>query len=114
MDEETVLNQATIENLRRLGGDEFVHEIIDLFLKHSPVLLETINHGQSTAVWDQVAHAAHSLKSSAGNIGATRLQALASDIEQAANISDVQAITPFIDQLVPAFEIVVVELEKLR
>ena len=114
MDEGTVLDQATIENLRRLGGDDFVHEIIDLFLEHSPALLETINHGQTTANWDQVARAAHSLKSSAGNIGAARLQSLASDIEQAANISDVQASTPIINQLVPAYEIVVIELEKLR
>jgi HPt (histidine-containing phosphotransfer) domain-containing protein len=110
----TVLDQATLDNLKRLGGDDFLHELFDLFLEHSPVLAENINHGRTTADWDLVARAAHSLKSSAGNIGAFGLLSLASDLEQAANISDVPAITLLVDQIGTSFDTVVEELKKLR
>ena len=114
MAEGPVLDQTTIENLKRLGGDEFLHELIDLFLEHSPILLEAIIKGESKADWDQVSRAAHSLKSSAGNIGALGLQTVASDLEQAAELSDVPTLTPLVDEVGPLFDNVVEELMKLK
>ncbi|MFC1481779.1 Hpt domain-containing protein [Candidatus Neomarinimicrobiota bacterium] len=114
MDDATVLNPATIENLKQLGGDDFLHELIELFLEHSSNLVATINNGNAAAEWDQVSRAAHSLKSSAGNIGAFELQTIVSDLEQAAEVTDVSAITPLIDKLGPSFETVVEELKKIR
>lgn len=114
MDEGIILNQTTIENLKALGGDELLHELIDLFLEHSPGLLSNISNGQSTSDWDQVSRAAHSLKSSAGNIGAFQLQAVASNIEQAANKSDGPAINDSIIPLTPAYDAVSKALKQLR
>ena len=114
MGEETILDQPTIENLKKLGGDDFLHELIDLFIEHSPGLVQTINDGQPASDWDKVGRAAHSLKSSAGNIGAFALQTVASDLEQAANNSDLPTITASIELLAPTFNAVVEALKKLR
>lgn len=114
MDEAPVFDQATIEHLKQLGGNDLLQEIFDLFMKHTPALVETILNGKSTENWDQVSRAAHSLKSSAGNIGARVLQGLASEIEAATKIGDLPAVTSLAEQLNQAFETVIDEIKKLK
>lgn len=75
------LNGATLQRLHELGGTAFVIEMIDLFFSHVPEQLARACGADDLAVVEQ---AAHSLKSSAGGIGAEALHKLAARIEIAA------------------------------
>ncbi len=75
------------EQLRRLhdlGGEVFVRQMIDLFVRTAPPRAGAVREGARAGDWRAVEHAAHSLKSSAGNVGADQVQALAERIEQLA------------------------------
>jgi HPt (histidine-containing phosphotransfer) domain-containing protein len=84
----TVLDDAAIERLTRIGGATLVVQMIRLFLEHGPQRLAQTDAGQSTHDLRAIEHGAHSLKSSAGNLGAVRLQHAAAAVEQATESAD--------------------------
>jgi hypothetical protein len=51
------------------GSDEFVIESIDMFLTHTPELLDTIDEAIAENDWLSVGSAAHKLKSNLGFFG---------------------------------------------
>jgi hypothetical protein len=51
------------------GSDEFIIESIDMFLTHTPELLETIEGAIANGDWVSVGSAAHKLKSNLGFFG---------------------------------------------
>jgi hypothetical protein len=51
------------------GSDEFIIESIDMFLTHTPELLETIDEAIGNGDWVSVGSAAHKLKSNLGFFG---------------------------------------------
>jgi HPt (histidine-containing phosphotransfer) domain-containing protein len=75
------LDPSAIERLVRIGGAKLARQMIELFLQHGPDRVALAESGLSLGELRQVEHAAHSIKSSAGNVGATRLQEIATRIE---------------------------------
>ena len=73
---------ARLEQLRRLGGDKLVADLIDLFGELAPQRLAAVRAGLAAGDAAAVALAAHSLTSSAGNLGLAEMQALAADLER--------------------------------
>lgn len=67
--------------LGKLGGPVFVQKITALFVEHTPQRLAAIVQGVQQGDLPAVEFAAHSLKSSAANLGAVRVQELAERIE---------------------------------
>ena len=66
------------------GGDRaFVVELIDLFLEQAAPLLVDLHTAAGAGDHRAVARIAHTLQSSAGNLGARRLQRLCADAEAA-------------------------------
>jgi HPt (histidine-containing phosphotransfer) domain-containing protein len=80
--DKSAIDGAVIERLDRLGGKKLVLGMIDIFLEHAPTRVEAARAGLNGADFDEIRRAAHSLKSSAGNLGATQLQALCEEIER--------------------------------
>lgn len=76
-----VLEDAAIDRLRRIGGQEFVVEMIDLFLENAPQRVEAAREALAAEDSKSLYRAAHSLKSTAGNLGARALQAAAERLE---------------------------------
>jgi signal transduction histidine kinase/DNA-binding NarL/FixJ family response regulator len=67
-----------------LGGDRtFVVELIDLFLEQAVEMLADLQTAANAGDQQEVARLAHTLRSSAGNLGARRLQRLCADAEAA-------------------------------
>lgn len=62
-------------------GVDIVKQIIQLYLQHSPLLIEQIQQAEEDKKYDDLFKAAHSLKSSSGTIGALRMQHIAKTIE---------------------------------
>jgi HPt (histidine-containing phosphotransfer) domain-containing protein len=78
------LEPATVERLRALGGDGFVERLVGLLLEQAPLhvaaVAEAVHQGDAGAA----RRAAHTLRSTAGTVGATALLAAAERVEEAA------------------------------
>lgn len=89
-----VLDGEALARVRRVGQDALLRRMIEMFLEHAPGRLDT---ALQDAVPAAVMKAAHSLKSSAGNLGLERVTRLAAAIEVRAAADD-----PSYDVLRPA------------
>jgi HPt (histidine-containing phosphotransfer) domain-containing protein len=79
-----VLDQGVIASLRELGGEDdpglFI-ELVNLFLSDTPERLHALGEAMDRRDPSALERAAHALKSSSANLGATELSALFRDIE---------------------------------
>jgi len=100
--------------LQRLGGDEFVGKMIDLFLGYTAEKLAGAQQAQTAGNWVGVADAVHPIKSSAGNVGARRVQELAAQIEQLGRQSQGGTLPGLIAELETAFAAVKTDLEQTK
>lgn len=78
------LDRTALDRLRRIGGDRLLATMLDSFLANGPGRVTAATAAAAALDGDGVAAAAHALKSSAGNIGARRLQDTADRIEREA------------------------------
>jgi len=76
---------AALDRLRKIGGRKLVAGILDIFLNQTPERLAVILSAFQTGNFDTLGKTAHSLKSSAGNVGATKLQQIAESLETGAD-----------------------------
>ncbi len=89
-----VLDQATLQNLRELdedGSQGFVAELLGLFITSSTERLQALGAALAAKDPRRLGAEAHSLKSSAGNIGALRLSQLCQSLENLGKSGDIQA-----------------------
>jgi HPt (histidine-containing phosphotransfer) domain-containing protein len=82
--ESDAIDVSALERLRKLGGAELLSRMVDLFISHAEPAIEEASAGVESGDFDIVRRAAHSLKSSAGNLGAQHVQRFAEIIEQSA------------------------------
>ena len=82
------INPAAIERLFKLGGQKFTLDMIDLFGSYGAKKLAEARSAWQAGSLKALAEAAHPLKSSAGNVGAVRVQELAAQVEASALASD--------------------------
>ena len=101
MSELPLVDLAQMERLSEWGGEGLQQKMVDLFLTHALERLEQIKEGVSSGNADKVETGAHTLKSSAGNVGAQRVQFLASDTEalaEAGKLEEVEALLPSLEK----------------
>lgn len=109
-----LLDQAALERLHRIGGQDFLVEMIDLFLEHAPQRLATARTAHGDADIGTVYRAAHSVKSTAANLGASALQAAAARVEEEAAAENMVSIAALLDEMNRQYERVRPELEAER
>lgn len=114
MNEISHLDPAAIERLQRLGGRAFVIKMIDLFSSYGGEKLAAAKSARQAGNLVGIADAVHPIKSSAGNIGAKRVQALAQQIEQLARQSPGETLNGLLDELDAAFVAAKHELEQVK
>ena len=101
MSELPLVDLAQMERLNEWGGPGLQKKMVDLFLTHALERLEQIKEGVSSGNADKAETGAHTLKSSAGNVGAQRVQFLASDAEvlaEAGKLEEVKAMLPSLEK----------------
>jgi CheY-like chemotaxis protein len=76
-----VLDPALIEDLRQLDAT-LVRELGELFLKSAPRSIAGMREQAGRGAWDEIRRAAHSLKSSSGNLGLKRFSGVCTRIEE--------------------------------
>lgn len=104
MNASPILDPAALERLRRLGGDAFLREMIGLFLDYAGRKVAEARQAGTEGNLPAIQQAAHPIKSSAGNVGATRVQALAAKVEQEARDGQVEALQGSLAELEAAFQ----------
>jgi len=78
------LNYETLENLRSMvkeGQPNLLEKVIRIYMESSPKLMETIRHSISLGDAAAMQGAAHSLKSTSGNLGAMMLAEMCKELE---------------------------------
>jgi len=93
------LEPSAIANLRSLSPDDpaFLRELIDIYLEDSPRRFAEIEASLAKSDGPTLVRAAHTIKGSSGNFGATQLARLALEIEmhgKAGNLAAAAAVVP--------------------
>lgn len=86
---ETIIDEfdgAALERLIRFGGFKLLTAMVDMFRIHSPQRLEAARVAVERGDADGAKLAFHSLKSSAGQLGAVHLARLCNDAEELARL----------------------------
>ncbi|MEY4386340.1 MAG: Hpt domain [Verrucomicrobiota bacterium] len=114
MNESRNLDPAAMERLRKLGGEAFVSKMVQLFVDYAGEKVAAARQAQAAGNLSGVADAVHPIKSSAGNIGACRVQELAQRIEQLAKQGQGESAGLLVGELEAAFACVKTELLQRR
>jgi CheY-like chemotaxis protein len=110
------LDHSAIEAVRQLdpdGQDRLLSRLIALYRDDSSQLLADIDNGLKVNDAEAVARAAHTLKSSSANLGATNVAAIARQIEHAARTGDIKDLAASVTKLRAQRTVALSELEAL-
>ena len=101
----------TIASLQRPGKPDLLARIVELFKSETPKALATIEDGIDSADMPAVCHAAHTLKSSSANVGATIFSQACRELEAAAREENYTACIVLSDGLDELFDQCCVEID---
>lgn len=108
------LDPASVARLLRLGGDELAGKMASLFLDLAPDRVRSAREGLEAGDADAVRRAAHSLKSSSGNVGALAVMDAAGRLEDAAERGDgLEALAALLSAMESALQAALPELRAL-
>jgi HPt (histidine-containing phosphotransfer) domain-containing protein len=106
------VNPAALERLKSIGGVRLLVNMIELFVQHAPARVAAASQAARAADLDALSGAVHSLKSSAGNLGACAVQDLAERLERAATEGRAAEIPALIEDLERALPRALARLEE--
>jgi len=113
MTDSTSLDPAALARLREWGGDKLAEQMVRLFLDNSGTRMGQIRDGARGGDPKEAEMGAHSLKSSAANMGAAVVVGLAGEIESAAASGDVEAVRTILPGLENAYSQAIADLETI-
>jgi len=105
-----------IENLRSLSpddGDVFLKEILTIFLDDTPTRIAELHSNLKSGTVANFVRAAHSIKGSSSNVGASELRKIAEDLEHESRTNGLAHLESSVTDLEGAFDRVRSELNKL-
>ena len=114
MDSQSVLNDSVLERIRKAGGDALLDKLVDCFFTYAPERFEKLTVAIQGRDWSGVEYLAHSLKSSAGNVGARGLFALLNEVEVAAAQGKTAEIVSALDALQDRYAEFLAALSRIR
>ena len=105
MDDHYVLDRERVSSFLAIGRAQpgFLEGLVRTFRQDVPSRLDALRAAASSAAPDDVALAAHALKSSSGSVGAKRMQIIAAALEQKAREGSIDGAEASIDQLAAEF-----------
>ena len=98
------LDADVIMSLRDLGDNEMLSELARLFVNDTSSNLATLKAAIEKGDADSVKRVVHTLKGSSGNIGATRMAAICSKLEDVSALEDLSAAPALLERLEVEFE----------
>ena len=85
--------------LRRVGGDALARDMAALYVDALAARLAAVRAALAPADRDALAHPAHDLRASCGQLGATEAAELCRDVERRARADDLAAIAPLVGRV---------------
>jgi signal transduction histidine kinase/DNA-binding response OmpR family regulator len=76
-----LIDSAVLRNIAALAKPALLNSMIELYLQHSPGLIDAIETAAANMQPDALSQAVHTLKSSTSNLGGTRLAMVAKECE---------------------------------
>lgn len=116
MTEVAVLDASVIETLRMLtppGEPDVLAEVLTMFLDEVPPRIDRLRNALTAGNIEEVHRAAHSLKGSAGNIGAQRLFAVCKQFDDKNNAGDPAETARLVTSLGDEYQKVETEIRRL-
>ena len=113
MPDPEVLDRAVVETLRQLttpGEPDVLTEVLQLFLQEVPPRMDRLRIACAVGNIKEVYRTAHSLKGSAGNIGAQRLMGVCRQLDEMARAGDLTEVAPLLAALGLEYESVAAEI----
>lgn len=111
--DDTIIDQAALSRLGEWGGADLTRQMVRLFLEAAPQRIDQIRTCEGEDPGDLPERGAHSLKSSAANVGAQEVRVLAERIEELAADGDIESVRELTPQIQAAFDRARGELEPL-
>ena len=112
-----IVNPEVIEELLSLSEDgdpELLVDLIGMFLEDAPQKLDAIEKALTTRDYDGVERAAHSLKGSAGNLGASLVQADCETLQNAGRLREQTVVEATLPELRSHVHEATTALENIR
>lgn len=103
MTDSDTLDPAALKRLRDWGGDKLLKEILRLFLANAPQRMDQIHNGLDRNDPNEVERGAHSLKSTAANVGARDLSLLSTEFEDIASTGRLDGLRERLPELEEAY-----------
>jgi HPt (histidine-containing phosphotransfer) domain-containing protein len=103
MTESPIIDLQALERLKEWGGDKLAGQMVRLFLKNTGTRMDQIRAGVADGNLEEAERGAHSLKSSAANIGAEILRTMATRMESAALDANVEHARTLLPELESAY-----------
>jgi PAS domain S-box-containing protein len=97
-----VLDRQVLDQLRKVltnGKPELLSRVINLYLAESPKLVQKLRQAAVASDAPELARAAHSLKSSSGNVGARALSRYCEDVEASVRRADTEEARRIVAQI---------------
>lgn len=114
--DQPVLDQAVISSLRGLtppGEPDVLGEVLRLFLDEVPPRMVRLRNAWQAGNIEEMHRAAHSLKGSAGNIGARRLYDVCNRLDAIGKAGDLAGAAPLVEALGEEYGKVESEIHRL-
>ena len=116
MSEPPVLDPSVIDALRSLtppGEPDVLAEVLQMFLTEVPPRIERLRNAWTAGNIEEVHRAAHSIKGSAGNIGAHAMHAVCKQLDEQGRAGNLDGAGHLIDQLGSEFARVETEIRRI-
>ena len=111
-----VIDPEAIANLRALSpddGDEFLREILGIFMEDTPRRITELHASRSSGDIETFTRAAHSIKGSTSNVGASELRAVAEQLENKSRQQGLNDVEALVAELEATFLRAQAELRKI-
>lgn len=106
MPDQPVIDPQAIADLRALNpgdNDEFLREIVGIFLDDTPQRIAELDQSLAAGDAPTFTRAAHSIKGSSSNLGATALRTVAAALEEHARRHGLAGVGPLIEPVKTEF-----------
>jgi two-component system, sensor histidine kinase and response regulator len=94
-----LIDAGVLRNIAALARPALLNSMIELYLKHSPSLIDAIEVAASKVQPDALSQALHTFKSSTANLGGVRLAALTKECEALVREGGVAKVAPVVQRL---------------
>ena len=109
-----MLDESAIRRLKEWGGPTLALKMIRLFLDTSHERVDQVREGLEGSGLELAERGAHSLKSSAANLGATQLQEMSDQMETLLSQGDAAGATALYDAFEEAHDAAIAGLREME